>query len=398
MVRSARSLVAKRLARDVAICGSLAIVAVIGASCGGGSGAQPPSSYATVWLCRPATAGDPCAYNPQATAIGPGGSTGVGTLSSIQPPAAAAKFDCFYVYPTVSTESGTNADLAVQINEVDAAIAQASQFSNVCNVWAPMYRQTTVSSIESGLSGLSSLQPSFAIAYQSLLSAWKDFLAHDSHGRPFVLIGHSQGSALLIHLIATQIDPNPTLRRRMVVAIIPGGNMLVAPGKTAGGDFANVPLCTAASETTCAIAYSSFPKQPPLDSLFGRAGKGASLIRPGPSNSRSDQVACVNPASLAGGSAELSPYFPTGAVLKPPLSTPWVTYPQLYSAACQTADGASWLQVTDVAPPGDRRPVVSETEGPMWGYHADDINLTLGNLVRDVAGAEDAWSAANPVP
>ena len=40
----------------------------------------------------------------------------------------------------------------------------------------------------------------------------------------------------------------------------------------------------------------------------------------------------------------------------------------------------SWLQVTATSAPGDprRRPA---TLGPTWGYHLDDVNLALGNLV-----------------
>ena len=89
-------------------------------------------------------------------------------------------FDCFYVYPTVSTESD-NANLAIQPAEIAAAVAQASRFSQVCNVWAPMYRQATAAALTDG----AAFKPSvIATAYNSLLSAWRDYLAHDNHGRP----------------------------------------------------------------------------------------------------------------------------------------------------------------------------------------------------------------------
>ena len=61
--------------------------------------------------------------------------------------AANTKFDCFYVYPTVSSETSTNADLRVQPAEQDVAEAQASRFSQVCRVWAPMYRQETLAAL-----------------------------------------------------------------------------------------------------------------------------------------------------------------------------------------------------------------------------------------------------------
>lgn len=65
------------------------------------------------------------------------------------------------------------------------------------------------------------------------------------------------------------------------------------------------------------------------------------------------------------------------------------------AAACRQGGGASWLQVDDVAGPGDHRPVVTEGLGPTWGYHVEDINLALGNLVHDVAGQEAAYARAH---
>ena len=102
----------------------------------------------------------------------------------------------------------------------------------------------------------------------------------------------------------------------------------------------------------------------------------------------------MNPAALGGGTAGLTPYFPTVTQvgLSPALDTPWVAYPDRYSATCETKGGATWLQVTATARPGDVRPVVRETLGPDWGYHLDDVNIALGNLVSDVAGQENAWT------
>ena len=51
--------------------------------------------------------------------------------------------DCFYVYPSVSTENRGNSDLKPGIEETDTARLQASWFSPICRVFAPMYRQVT---------------------------------------------------------------------------------------------------------------------------------------------------------------------------------------------------------------------------------------------------------------
>ena len=62
------------------------------------------------------------------------------------------------------------------------------------------------------------------------------------------------------------------------------------------------------------------------------------------------------------------------------------------TATCESADGATWLQVTKTSGASDRRPVVTEPAGPDWGYHDYDINLALGNLIADTAAAEKTWS------
>ena len=103
-----------------------------------------------------------------------------------------------------------------------------------------------------------------AKAYAGVLAAWEEFLAKDDKGKGVVLIGHSQGSLMLIQLIKEQIDPNPAERKLLVSAVLLGGNVLVHKGELTGGDFQNVPACTEATETGCVIAYSSFLKEPPL--------------------------------------------------------------------------------------------------------------------------------------
>jgi hypothetical protein len=70
----------------------------------------------------------------------------------------------------------------------------------------------------------------------------------------------------------------PSVLRRLVVAVLVGGNLQVPDGKTVGATFTKVPLCTASTQTGCAIAFSPYPSQPPPDSESGR---------PGPPGSRS---------------------------------------------------------------------------------------------------------------
>jgi hypothetical protein len=345
---------------------------------------RPSSS--TVWLCRPGRANDPCTASSATTAVNASGATS--PPQNAKSP-AAKKFDCFYVYPTVSQERGPNSDLTVQQSEVNTATVQVSQFSRVCNVWAPMYRQVTNSGLASGaaLRG-----PVIATAYDSLLSAWKDYLTHDNHGHPIVFIGHSQGAAMLIKLLRTQVDPSARLRKRMVSAIALGGNVQVAAGHDVGGSFEHIPTCSSASQTGCVIAYSTFGSDPPAASLFGRPGQGVSFLS-GQTDRAGQSVACVNPATFSSSAGGLIPLLPAsaGQVGGVTVSTPWVSFPGLYTAQCEQQGGATWLQVNTITTPGDPRPTVKANLGPQWGYHVYDLNLTLGNLVTAVAREEAAY-------
>src|SRR5579859_7796066 len=244
-----------------------------------------------VWLCRPGLAGDPCAGGLSTTVVAGDGHRAV----KLAVASGSSRFDCFYVYPTVSSESTVNADLAVQPAEVSVAMGQAARFSQVCDVWAPMYRQITVDGL-----GRAYLDPDPGkIAYASVLSAWKDFIAHYDNGRPVIFIGHSQGSSMLIRLLRAEVDPNPVLLRRTVVAILAGGNVTVPTGRTEGATFRHLPLCASRRQTGCVIAYSSFPAQPPASSNFGRPGQGVSIYS-GQTATTGVEVACVNPAAPGG--------------------------------------------------------------------------------------------------
>ncbi|HEV3327994.1 MAG TPA: DUF3089 domain-containing protein, partial [Acidimicrobiales bacterium] len=224
-------------------------------------------------------------------------------------------------------------------------------------------------------------------------SGWTDYLAHFNHGRPIVFIGHSQGAAMLIRLLEHVVDPSRTLRSRTVAAIILGGNVAVPTGKDVGATFDHLPLCSSAAQDGCVIAYSSFPGEPPSDAVFGRPGQGVSL-QSGQTATAGVQVACVNPANVGGATGSLTSWFRSRTRPSPSdVSTPWVIYPDRYTSSCERAGGATWLQVTGA--PGDPRPEVSETLGPSWGFHADDVNLATQNLVDDVRNAERAYTSAH---
>ena len=388
-----------------AACGVL-VLTLVTAGCSspgrpaGAPASTPGQAAGPVWLCQPGQAPDPCAGNPAVSAV-----TASGTVTPAARPSSAASstFACFYVNPTSSLTQTPTGNTGLAVTQLDRYIAteEAAPFSQVCDVWSPQYRSQTFPTVLKGLAGDEDLMRStFAVAYNTMLPAWQWFLAHTG-SKPIILIGDSQGAAILIHLISAQLDHQPPVLRRLVAAILVGGNLQVPAGKIIGSTFTNVPLCTSATETGCAIAFSSYSSQPPANSVFGRPGQGTSLQSQETAKA-GQQVACVNPAALGGGTGDLDPYLLTASQigLKEPVPTPWVTYPGLYSATCEQGGGATWLQVTSLARTSHTRPVVTEDilpgaadTGPAWGYHGYEYNLTLGNLLHDVAGEEAAWES-----
>jgi hypothetical protein len=51
-----------------------------------------------------------------------------------------ASIDCFYVYPTVSTEPGVISDMKIEASETNVVIQQAARLTARCRLYAPMYR------------------------------------------------------------------------------------------------------------------------------------------------------------------------------------------------------------------------------------------------------------------
>jgi hypothetical protein len=347
--------------------------------------AAASASAETTWLCKPGLAGNPCTSSLDATVELANGSSFLEKAK----PAKKPPVDCFYVYPTVSSQFTENANLEIDPEETQIAIDQASRFSQTCNVYAPIYPQLTIPAINTpgGVTPEGS-----AKAYIGVLTAFEEYLAVYNHGRGFVLIGHSQGSAMLIQLIKEQIDPNPALRKQLVSAILLGGNITVPKGKTVGGTFQNVPACQLTGQTHCVVAYSSFLQEPPNPSFFGRVG--SPLLGGAPPSEEEIaklEVLCVNPAALVQGSGsgallryESTSPFPGllgSFVHAPSAPTPWVADPGQYSGQCHRSNGATWLALTAAGGASDKREQIQEVLGPLWGTHLEDVNVALGNLV-----------------
>ena len=348
--------------------------------------AAPDYSKDSTWLCLPGRA-DTCSTPIPTTALDPNGygARGQSTVAKDPP------IDCFYVYPTVSNDQGMNSDLNVDRSEKLAAEVQFARFASVCRPFAPIYRQMTVASIAAYTVGADILQP-LALAYRDVAGAWRNYFATRNQGRPYVLIGHSQGSLMLIQLIAREIEGKPEAAR-MKLAIIAGFNVLVPEGKLVGGSFKSTPLCSRPGETGCVISWVSFREKnaPPPGAIFGYSDK------PGMT------VACVNPARP--GSRNWVPFdsywfarstqpVPGGPInwsSEGPPPTPFLHAQGLVSGKCVNDGPRGYLSIRTNADPNDKRTDrIGGEVGlfgmflPGWGMHLADIPEAQGDLIREV--------------
>ena len=345
------------------------------------------------WLCRPGRS-DACTANQDATVIAADGTRSIETFVADPKP----KFDCFYVYPTVSLDPTPNSDMNVGPDEMAVAAFQAARFTRHCRVFAPMYRQVTLSALQALLQGKAATADR-AMAYHDVKAAWDDYLKRDNHKRGVVLIGHSQGSNIIKQLLVSAIEGTPAVKL-LISAMIPGANVAVPAGQLVGGDLKSTPLCQSGDQTGCVVSYVTFRADapPPANSRFG------SVPQPGM------VAACVNPAALGGGTAVTDAYLgargaglaslPMGAWTRDaaPVTTPFVKVPGLISAACSATGPFHYLAVTINADPADPRTdtivgdvVVGGVMLKDWGLHLIDMGVEMGNLVELSDRQARAW-------
>lgn len=351
----------------------------------------------THWVCRPDT-DDLCDGDLDTTVIQADGTTSVERFV-VDPD---APIDCFYVYPTISRDTTPYSDWSASDDEEGfVTVQQAARLGAECRVFAPVYRQATLTALTSRLNGQDTGSDQQGNPYADVLDAFRTYLAEDNQGRGIVLIGHSQGAAILDKLIASEIDPNEDVRTLLVGAYLAGGAVTVPDGEVVGGDFKHVPLCTEKGETGCVVTWATFRSTapPPADSFFGRPRSGDGI------------AGCVNPAGIGAGEVELHPYFPadrTASILASLGAggsagswiagvdtlpeTPFVSVPGLLTGACISTDGFNYLSVTVHPEPGARVDDIGGDLTPQWGLHLVDVNLVMGDIVDRVSEQSERYS------
>ncbi len=140
--------------------------------------------------------------------------------------------DTFYIYSTVYVDSSFeegSSDYAA-LNNIEMLlgvqgeyVTNASVFEDSTNLFMPYYRQAgmryagEVSNKTGGLDVALS-----GISYDDITAALDYYFEHCNQGRPFIIAGHSQGSAMTKHVLKNYFKDHPEYYGRMVAAYVIG--------------------------------------------------------------------------------------------------------------------------------------------------------------------------------
>lgn len=128
--------------------------------------------------------------------------------------------DVFYVYPTVSTisylDNGSSWFADITLPAVREEANENQRFNKMLygeyNFYAPYYRQMIFEAYRQPADTLERLAQ---LAAKDVIDAFQYYMEHDNQGRPFFLMGHSQGSQMLIELLKNGMT---TEQRSLMVA------------------------------------------------------------------------------------------------------------------------------------------------------------------------------------
>lgn len=292
------------------------------------------------------------------------------------------RVDVFFIHPTTYlTFSISNArydEPGPTRWRIDNGVLrfQASVFNGCCRIFAPLYRQAS-------LPGIMSTEPAgfatAALAYSDVLRAFDYYLAHENHGRPFIIAGHSQGSIHAIRLLQERIIGTP-LAARMIAAYVPGSSL---PQDI---EHQGLPICKSATMTGCVADWNS-------DAVWKQDEKRtekAVVWWDGHYQPVAGQpLVCVNPLNwenngTAPASANRGAVYSDGPRRPIPAPLAGAT-----SAACE--GGLLRVQVQ-----GDQRRHFSDALTLFGVYHDFDYSLYYMNIRENVAQRIRSYRAAHP--
>ena len=171
--------------------------------------------------------------------------------------------DAFYIYSTSYIDMSFDKDAPdyVPIDNPEMVFraqgeyrTNASVFEESCNVFSPFYRQVGMRYAGELSSKYGSLDPGLAgVSYTDIKAALDYFFEHLNNGRPFIIAGHSQGSAMVRYVLKHYFKEHPDYYKRMVAAYAIGYSITKDDLK----DYPHLKFATGESDAGVIVSWNT---------------------------------------------------------------------------------------------------------------------------------------------
>ena len=147
------------------------------------------------------------------------------------PDETAKDVDTFFIYPTLYSDFGEEATDYAGLHEemvmekIDSIyLTQASVFEESTNLYIPFYRQANITIETEAAFDSGDIEPVLKdnLPEIDINAALDYYFEHYNEGRPFIIAGHSQGSAMTRLVLKDYFAAHPDYYGRMVAAYVIG--------------------------------------------------------------------------------------------------------------------------------------------------------------------------------
>jgi len=305
---------------------------------------------------------------------------------------ASASVDVFYIHPTTYRDVefwNQPLDKAATNAWTDESVIarQAAIFNACCRVFAPRYRQATAAAVYAP----PERKPlaAYEFAWGDVRAAFLHYMQHWNQGRPFILVGHSQGTSHIERWFNE--FGTGAYRSQLVAAYAVGIGFTTGSLRQMGG---GVPVCATPTSTGCLVSWNVFDAAGD-PSMFVRGTQARHAARFG--SSEGNDILCINPltfdvsqpqatAAQNAGSLPARAGVGLAAALQAGISLP-ATEPARIAARCE----GGVLRVEGI--PREGYAIVPLPGGML---HFNDFDLFYANIRANAVARSAAFKAAAP--